>query len=234
MKPRSLAGPPLADLVGALQNPHYIATHGRPYHFRRRTSYNIALSRLRSATSRLSRVFSSSNCFKRRVPTKPRAGELFLPTAERRLRDTELAADLLNQCSNIRLPQGKRDLLVHISFPLQGIPPPRAKNARKYRDHTGPVFGFMTMAADLRPWRRPAGSQLRYLAPAPTVPRAAANDSNLPGVPSVGSRKWVGLVVVRSATPQGDVPTMYTQAAKALDNSTPQPVLLALAVELTE
>ena len=47
-------------------------------------------------------------------------GELLLPSVERELGDTELAADLLDRCAGLGLPQSKGDLLVCVSFPLCG------------------------------------------------------------------------------------------------------------------
>jgi len=74
----------------------------RPQSFFDSTSCNIALSRLRSATSRLSLPFSSSSCFNRFISEGISPAYFlrqFAPVIERRLRDTRLAAHLANRCS---------------------------------------------------------------------------------------------------------------------------------------
>ena len=58
-------GSPFADLVARLQIADDLPGSTRPYIFRRMTSCSISLSRLRFATSRFSRTFSSSSTFRR-------------------------------------------------------------------------------------------------------------------------------------------------------------------------
>jgi hypothetical protein len=67
----SLAGPSLADTVGHLQMAGDLAANGGPHHFRLSTSCSMERSSVRSATNRLSLLFSSSNCFRRRISGTP-------------------------------------------------------------------------------------------------------------------------------------------------------------------
>jgi hypothetical protein len=66
-----LAGPALADVVGHLQVTGDLAASGGPHHFRLSTSCSMERSSVRSATSRLSLLFSSSNCYSRWISGTP-------------------------------------------------------------------------------------------------------------------------------------------------------------------
>ena len=67
-----LAAASLADRVAPLQMVHRRPALRCAYHFFEATSCSITLSRLRSATSLLSRAFSSRNCFSSRTSAASR------------------------------------------------------------------------------------------------------------------------------------------------------------------
>src|SRR5690606_15649661 len=82
-----------------------------------RTSYNIALSSVRSATIFFSRLFSSSSWRMRLTQT----AIALLPVVERRVADACLAAHLRDGRSFIRLAQNECDLRLRELRLLHGI-----------------------------------------------------------------------------------------------------------------
>ena len=69
---RQATGPHATDLKGVLQPGGQFPTACGPQTFFRNASDSMCLSSERSATSRLSRLFSSSNCRSRRSSLTPR------------------------------------------------------------------------------------------------------------------------------------------------------------------
>ncbi|KVM99728.1 hypothetical protein WJ62_16695 [Burkholderia diffusa] len=73
----------------------------------------MALSRLRSVTSRFNFAFSSSSWRKRRNSRRHQSAEFFLPV-ESCLADSELATDLFDLRTQLGLLQCKCDLLFRL------------------------------------------------------------------------------------------------------------------------
>jgi hypothetical protein len=69
--PNNLASSSLADPIGLFEMLHAVTLLGWLQNFFESTSWSICLSKLRSATMRLSRRFSSSSCLKRRSSDTP-------------------------------------------------------------------------------------------------------------------------------------------------------------------
>ena len=76
-QPQRIAGPSLADLISHLGVMHQSPFTDRLQTFFDRTSWSIALSRLKSATRFLSFRFSSSSCFNRRSSATPMPENFF-------------------------------------------------------------------------------------------------------------------------------------------------------------
>lgn len=93
-----------------------LAASGRPHHWSFRTSCSLERSKVRSATSRFSLLFSSSSLLQPPDLRHAHADELLLPAVEDRLGHTHLQADLVHRCTVLRLPQGEGDLLVREAF----------------------------------------------------------------------------------------------------------------------
>ena len=76
-EPGHPAHPAFAHLIGPPQPSHQAPAARGPHHFRRTTSCNIVLSKVRSATSVFRRRFSSSSCFNRRISATPSPANFF-------------------------------------------------------------------------------------------------------------------------------------------------------------
>ena len=105
----------------------------RPWNFFDRTSCKTALSRLSSATSFLSRGFSSDVRQLSELPNLIRlqARILLFPAIEGLLRDIDLPDQIRNRKTQVRLFQSRNDLLDLKSLALHRQSPPLEKIRRK-------------------------------------------------------------------------------------------------------
>ena len=132
----------LAHAVSGLEPLHHDSSTTGLYTFPEMTSCSIFLSRLRSATSDLSFLFSSSSCLQASQLGDAQPGELLLPAVERLLGDPQLANDLGDLGASFMLTQGKRDLLLRKMLPRHGSWPSfKMQDTEKSRIPHGPRNG---------------------------------------------------------------------------------------------